>query len=85
MSRRPLLFCRGAIPLAACRGAPAFNSPCRGSQTLRRDAALVSRPKEQATGPRVPLWVNSDLTAPKPDFRFAPEIRLKSDISPCPK
>ena len=57
MSRRPLLFCRGAILLAACRAAPAFNSPCRRSQTLRRDAALVSRPKEQATRPRVLLWV----------------------------
>ena len=58
MSRRPLLFCRGAILLAACRAAPAFNSPCRRSQTLRRDAALVSRPKEQATRPRVLLWVS---------------------------
>src|SRR6266576_6199148 len=58
MSRRPLLFCRGAILSAACRPAPAFNSPCRRSQTLRRDAALVSRPKEQATRPRVLLWVN---------------------------
>jgi len=38
--------------------APAFNSPCRRSQTLRRDAALVSRPNEQATRPRVLLWVN---------------------------
>src|SRR5882757_5512083 len=57
MSRRPLLFCRGAILLAACRAAPAFNSPCRRSQTLRRDAALVSRPKEQATRPRVLLWI----------------------------
>ena len=56
MSRRPLLFCRGAILLAACRAAPAFNSPCRRSQTMRRDAALVSRPKEQATRPRVLLW-----------------------------
>jgi hypothetical protein len=56
MSRRPLLLCRGAILLAACRAAPAFNSPCRRSQTLRRDAALVSRPK-QATRPRVLLWV----------------------------
>src|SRR5258708_8376214 len=37
--------------------APAFNSPCRRSQTLRRDAALVSRPKGQATRPRVLLWV----------------------------
>jgi hypothetical protein len=27
MSRRPLLFCRCAILLAACRAAPAFNSP----------------------------------------------------------
>jgi len=59
MSRRPLLFRRGAIPLAACRAAPAFNSPSRRSQTLRRDAALVSRPKEQATGPRVLLWVDA--------------------------
>jgi hypothetical protein len=58
MSRRPLLFCRGAILLAACRAAPAFNSPYRRSQTLRRDAALVSRPKEQATRPRILLWVN---------------------------
>ncbi len=57
MSRRPLLFCRGAILLAACRAAPAFNSPYRRSQTLRRDAALVSCPKEQATRPRVLLWV----------------------------
>jgi hypothetical protein len=37
---------------------PAFNSPCRRSQTLRRDAELVSRPKEQATRPRVLLSVN---------------------------
>ena len=59
MSRRPLLFCRGAILLAACRAAPSFNSPCRRSQTLRRDAALASRPKEQATRPRVLLWVHS--------------------------
>src|ERR1700692_2441680 len=56
MSRRPLLFCRDAILLAACRAAPAFNSLCRRSQTLRRDAALVSRPKERATRPRVLLW-----------------------------
>ena len=42
-----------------CPAAPAFNSPCRRSQTLRRDAALVSRPKEQATRPRVLLWVTS--------------------------
>src|SRR5258707_4129972 len=45
MTRRHLLFCRCAILLAACRAAPAFNSPCRRSQTLRRDAALVSRLK----------------------------------------
>src|ERR1700751_5356707 len=38
MSRRPLLFfCRAAVLLAACPAAPAFNSPCRRSQTLRRD------------------------------------------------
>jgi hypothetical protein len=47
MSRRPLLFCRGAILLAACRAAPAFNSPCRRSQTLRRDGA---REPSQRTG-----------------------------------
>jgi Phage integrase, N-terminal SAM-like domain len=40
-----------------CPAAPAFNSPCRRSQPLRREAALVSRPKEQATRPRVLLWV----------------------------
>ncbi len=28
---------------------------------------------------------NSDLTAAKCDFRYAPESRLKSDIAPCPK
>jgi len=51
-----MLFCQGAI----C-AAPAFNSPCRRSQTLRRDAALVSRPKERATRPRVLLWVISAI------------------------
>ena len=40
------------------RGA-SFNSPCRRSQILRRDAALVSRPEEQATRPRVLLWDKS--------------------------
>src|SRR6266436_2229771 len=63
------LGCRSACQLSkritddygrarTCPAAPAFNSPCRRSQTLRRDAALVSRPKEQATRPRVLLWVN---------------------------
>ena len=33
--------------------------PAGESQTLRRDAALVSRPKEQATRPRVLLWVKA--------------------------
>src|SRR5258705_11698118 len=51
-----------------CPAAPAFNSQCRRSQTRRRDAALVSRPKEQATRPRVLLWVKSC-----PD---GPEVRL---------
>ena len=51
-----MLFCQGAI----C-AAPAYNSPCRRSQTLRRDAALVSRPKERATRPRVLLWVISAI------------------------
>jgi hypothetical protein len=76
MSRRPLLFCRGAILLAACRAALAFNSPCRRSQTLRRDAALVSRSKEQATGPRVLLWVICDRTNRSclpTDVRFSPK------------
>src|SRR6266446_6306944 len=27
----------------------------------------------------------ADLTAQKSDFRFTPESRLKSDITPCPK
>jgi len=36
--------------------------PAGESQTLRRDAALVSRPKEQATRPRVLLWVNMRQT-----------------------
>jgi hypothetical protein len=34
-----------------------LNSPCLPIQTLHRDAALVSCPKEQATRPRVLLWV----------------------------
>jgi hypothetical protein len=42
-----------------CHVAPASNSPCQRSQTLRRDAALVNHPKEQATRPRVRLWVKS--------------------------
>ena len=65
MSRSPLLFCRGAILLAARRAAPAFNSPCWRSQTLRRGAALVSHPKEQATRPRVLLWVHKQTNAPE--------------------
>ena len=40
-----------------CPAAPAFNSPCRRLQTLRRDAALVSQPKEQVIRPRVLLSV----------------------------
>ena len=36
-----------------CPAAPSFNSPCQRPETLRRRAALVSRPKEQATRPRV--------------------------------
>jgi hypothetical protein len=27
----------------------------------------------------------ADLTAPKSNFRFAPESGLESDIGPCPK
>jgi hypothetical protein len=42
-----------------CPAAPAFNSPCRRSQALLRDAALVSRPKEPVTRPRVLLWVKA--------------------------
>src|SRR6266404_8853587 len=34
---------------------------------------------------RRPLRVKADLTAQKSDFRFTPESRLKSDITPCPK
>src|SRR5882672_10025581 len=52
-----------------CPAAPAFNSPCRRSQTLRRDAALVSRPKEQATRPRVLLWVK--LRKPQHEHMFS--------------
>jgi hypothetical protein len=47
------LICRGglcSIPLAACRAAPAFNSPCRRSQTLHRDAALVAVLKKSRSG-----------------------------------
>jgi len=40
-----------------CPAAPAFNSPCRRSQTQRRDAALVIRPNEQAIRPRILPWV----------------------------
>src|SRR5467141_302745 len=79
MSRRPLLFCRDAILLAACRAAPAFNSPCRRSQTLRRDAALVSRPKEQATRPRVLLWVKLRRTQYEHMFSALPRTRTLFD------
>jgi hypothetical protein len=47
------LICRGglcSILLAACRAVPAFNSPCRRSQTLRRDAALVAALKNSRSG-----------------------------------
>src|SRR5882762_10485435 len=60
-----------------CPAAPAFNSPCRRSQTLRRDAALVSRPKEQATRPRVLLWVKLRRTQCE---QMSSELPLKADI-----
>jgi hypothetical protein len=85
MSRRPLLFCRDAILLAACRAAPAFNSPCRRSQTLRRDAALVSRPKEQATRPRVLLWVRLGHHGPAAGCPSAPNNRHRQPDWLCPK
>ena len=78
VSRRPLLFCRGAILLAACRAPPAFNSPCRRSQTLRRDAALVSRPKEQATRPRVLLGSIASFWSSADYFRSSPGNRTSS-------
>jgi hypothetical protein len=80
MTRRPLLSCRGAILLAACRAEPTFNSPCRRSQTLRRDAALVSHPKEQATRPRVLKWVISRRFH---DVRVISALPSNSDIARC--
>src|SRR6202051_3089463 len=62
-----------------CPAAPAFNSPCRRSQTLRRDAALVSRPKEQATRPRVPLWVKSGLDQTRGRRLLLPQKRTWSE------
>src|SRR6266446_5979961 len=79
MSRRPLLFCRGAILLAACRAALAFNSPCRRSQTLRRDAALVSRPEEQGNPTAssvVGHFRRSYSALPSSAFSSAADIRL---------
>ena len=71
MSGRPLLFLSRRDSVNRCRPVPAFNSPCLRSQTLRRDAALVSRPKEQATRPRVLLWViryGFEMSALRPLF-----------------
>ena len=82
MTRRPLLFCRGAILLAACRAEPTFNSPCRRSQTLRRDAALVSRPKEQATRPRVLLMGCGDFRSP---IRSSPDWPLCQSFASLPE
>jgi hypothetical protein len=45
-----------------CHVAPASNSPCQRSQTLRRDAALANHPKEQATRPRVRCGSKAPLT-----------------------
>src|ERR1700756_1748030 len=73
LSRRITDDCGRAL---TCHVALAFNSPCRRSQTLRRDAALVSRPKEQATRPRVLLWVVFDRVIElslRVDVRFDPE------------
>jgi hypothetical protein len=55
-----------------CPAAPAFNSPCRRSQTLRRDAAIVSRPKEQGARPRIPLWVKAGKAQCKHMFSALP-------------
>src|SRR5258705_9864981 len=62
-----------------CPAAPAFNSPCRRSQTLRRDAALVSRPKEQATRPRVLLWVKRRNTRREQMFSA---LLPEADVAP---
>src|SRR6266481_7329600 len=62
-----------------CPAAPAFNSPCRRSQTLRRDAALVSRPKEQATRPRVLLWVKLGSPEVQPGGLLCPRKQTSSD------
>jgi hypothetical protein len=65
MSRRPLLFCRGAILLAACGAASAFNSPCWRIANTASDAAPASRSKEQATGPGLLLWIKSAGLTPR--------------------
>jgi signal transduction histidine kinase len=59
------------------RGA-SFQFACRRSQTLRRDAALVSLPKEQATRPRVLLWVKLRRTQCE---QMSSELPLKADIA----
>src|SRR5882762_8888966 len=44
-----------------------------------------SKPCLQAANRLSPSWAKADLTALKCDFRFTPEIRLKSDIAACSK
>ena len=69
-----------------CPAAPAFNSPCQRSQTLRRDAALAGRPKGQATRPRVLLWVKMRNTQKEQiNFRAAALNGSSPARAPCRK
>jgi hypothetical protein len=36
------------------------------------------------TRPKVRCGSKADLTAPKSNFRFTPQSRLRADIAPCP-
>jgi hypothetical protein len=48
---------------------------------------LSKRPRQPVALPAVPNFrfgSKGDLTAPKSNFRSAPESGLKSDIGPCP-
>src|SRR5258708_31459245 len=67
-----------------CPAAPLFNSPCRRSQTPRRDATLVIRPNEQATRPRVLLWVQRQTLPERPllaDFVEKLELLKPKEIA----
>jgi hypothetical protein len=62
-----------------------IDCPCGQDRKSRRfDSDHQSTLVAIGIGRHVRVGSKADLTAPKSDFRFAPESGLKSDIPPCP-